>query len=95
MKLWDAATGQEIRTFRGHSNLVMDVAFRPNGRQIASGSLDNTVKLWDPATGKEVFTFRGHTQGVASVAFSMDGRSSHPAVIKPRDFGMSKRARKY
>ena len=74
VKLWDTATGREIRTFSGHSEDVSSVAFSPDGRQVLSGSWDNTVKLWDTATGREVRTFSGHSQSVSSVAFSPDGR---------------------
>jgi WD40 repeat protein len=52
---------------------VNSVSFSPNGRRIATGSNDGTVKLWDTASGAEVFTLRGHTSGVLCVAFSPNG----------------------
>jgi WD40 repeat protein/predicted Ser/Thr protein kinase len=73
IKLWDAATGQEVLTLKGHSHEVYDVAFSPGGRRIASGSRDHTTKLWDAATGQEVLTLKGHSNIVGSVAFSPDG----------------------
>ena len=73
VKLWDAATGKEVRTLRGHAGAVLGVAFSPDGRTLASASGDKTVKLWDAANGKEVRTLSGHGDGVSGVAFSPDG----------------------
>ena len=54
MKLWDASTGKEIRTFSGHIGNVNSVSFSPDGRYALSGSDDNTIKLWDVSTGREI-----------------------------------------
>jgi WD40 repeat protein len=74
IKLWDVATGREVRTLTGHTDWVNSVAFSPDGRLLASGSGDETIKLWDVATGREVRTLTGHTDYVKSVAFSPNGK---------------------
>jgi uncharacterized caspase-like protein len=75
IKLWDVASGREIRTLSGHSSAVASVAFSPDGRTLASGSGDHTIKLWDVASGREIRTLSGHSDVVWSVAFSPDGRT--------------------
>jgi WD40 repeat protein len=47
LKLWEVASGMELRTFTGHSGGVHSVAFSPDGRTALSGSYDETLKLWD------------------------------------------------
>ena len=73
VKIWDTATGQEIRTLPGHVLRVWSVAFSPDGTRLASVGGDTIIKLWDAASGQEIRTFQGHTQPVRSVAFSPDG----------------------
>jgi WD40 repeat protein/tetratricopeptide (TPR) repeat protein len=61
-------------TLRGHTHWVWSVCFSPDGRRLATASVDRTVKVWDAQTGQEILTLRGHTEGVRSVCFSPDGR---------------------
>jgi len=60
-------------TVRGH--FPTSVTFSPDGKRIASGSLDNTICLWDAETGLQLGSpLTGHTNFVTSVAFSPDGK---------------------
>ena len=72
--VWDATSGQETLTLKGHTNLVTSVAFSSDGKRLASASYDSTVKVWDVTSGQEMLTFKGHTDAVLSVAFSPDGK---------------------
>ncbi|WP_423808548.1 WD40 repeat domain-containing protein, partial [Planktothrix prolifica] len=62
-----------INSLDGHENSVIGVTFSPDGKFIASGSWDNTVKLWK-LDGTLVTTLKGHENSVNSVAFSPDGK---------------------
>ena len=77
VRLWDAVTGACVNTFVGQGNLrnwVLSVCFSPDGKQLASGSFDETVRLWDVETVARVRTLEGHGDRVQSVCFSPDGR---------------------
>jgi WD40 repeat protein len=65
----------DLLTLRGHAAAVSSVAFSPDGRTLATGSEDTTVKLWNTATGQETHTLGGHSNAVTSVAFSPDGKT--------------------
>ena len=72
--LYDAGTGQEIDLLTGHSGFVSCIAFSPDGKTLASGSEDNTIRLWDTIIGEHKKTLMGHTRRVNSVSFSPDGK---------------------
>jgi WD40 repeat protein/class 3 adenylate cyclase len=72
-RVWDTLTGEEIRQFVGHTNLINSATFSPDGRYILTGSWDKTARLWDAKTGQELHQFIGHTDQVLAVAYSPAG----------------------
>jgi WD40 repeat protein/serine/threonine protein kinase len=82
---WDAKTHKEFRTLKGHVGYVWKVTFSPDGRYLASGSWDSTIKIWDleaPASTEPV-TLRGHAGFIYGLAFSPDGRRLASASGSP------------
>jgi WD40 repeat protein len=74
IQVWDQAAAKMLFILRGHERWVWTLAFSPDSRTLASGSMDNTIKLWDLTTGKARATLEGHTDKVWCVAFSPDGK---------------------
>jgi tricorn protease-like protein len=62
-------------TLKGHKSSVTSLAYSPDGKLLASGSDDDTVKLWDATTGREHATLEGHGNSVLSVSFSPDSKT--------------------
>ena len=54
VQLWDVASGREIAAIKGHGRAVSKVAFSRDGKLLASGGTDSTIKIWDVATQKEL-----------------------------------------
>jgi WD40 repeat protein len=71
--LWDRSTRKAVATPDGHKGAIMSIAFSPDGRTLATASLDHTVKLWSIEIGQEVATLKGHRGPVSGLAFSRDG----------------------
>jgi RNA polymerase sigma factor (sigma-70 family) len=73
--LWDVATGKKIHTLTGHlGHWIYSAAFSPDGKTLASGGDDGTIRRWEVATGKEI-ALSGHQREVRAVTFSPDGKT--------------------
>ncbi|KJU86571.1 repeat-containing protein [Candidatus Magnetobacterium bavaricum] len=70
----DTPKKTEIFLQTGHAGYVRSVSYSPDGKFIASGSFDNTVKIWDTSMGVLLRTLSGHDNWVKSVSYSPDGR---------------------
>src|SRR5205085_576628 len=76
--LYDMASGKQGAVLRGHSSWVAQVAYRPDGKQMASIGDDETIRVWDPATGGQLALLQPEfappkRQLWARVAYNSDG----------------------
>ena len=77
MRLWNLETGEEMRTFMGHTKTVWDVAFSPDGKTALSGCSDGKSRLWDIESGKELQALDTIANGTAwTVAFAGKGKQA-------------------
>lgn len=73
--LTQAASNQVLQRLSTDTNSSLSLAFSPDGTQIASGSIDRTVRVWDIASGKETHHLLAHRNYVESIAYSTDGQT--------------------
>jgi WD40 repeat protein len=82
VRVWQARGRQDVAVLHGHTGPVIEVAFAPDGRRLASHSWhwplgsagDDTVRVWEVGPRATLPVLRGHTSYVYPVAYSPDGR---------------------
>jgi WD40 repeat protein len=73
IRVWDMATGKEIKVFDGTPHVVRSLAVNGIGNAAATGGDDGAIRVWDVAAGREAFNLTGHAGPVRGVAFSPNG----------------------
>jgi serine/threonine protein kinase/DNA-binding beta-propeller fold protein YncE len=78
VRLWDTATGRRLRTWTGHAGKIHGLAFRPDGKAVASAAQDGKIRLWDPGADTVMREFTHTTMPSGEwfgifVAFTPDG----------------------
>jgi WD40 repeat protein len=73
IRLYDFASGKLVALLKGHENIVLGLAFSPDGRHLISGSGDETAILWDVGAAKLKHRLTGHSGQIYAVGFSPDG----------------------
>ena len=73
IRLWDVASGSQVRILRGHTDRVSGLAFSADGKYLASGGYDRTIRLWYRPRGYAPRVLGGHWGRVLDLAFSPDG----------------------
>jgi WD40 repeat protein len=74
LRFFDPQGGEQQRLIEAHRDLIIRLAFAPDGKTVATCSWDRTIALWDVATGKERHRMSAQPFPLESVAFSPDGR---------------------
>jgi uncharacterized protein with WD repeat len=72
--IWDAKSGQKLKTLEGHIFDVKSVSWSPSGKYLASGSLDKTIRLWDLFEDKKYSKWKNMPTNVYSSELSPDGK---------------------
>ena len=69
LRVWDVATQQLVFEPRRHNHGITSLAWEPNGRRIATGTMAEEIRIWDADTGIEINSLRGHTESVTSLSW--------------------------
>jgi len=73
--LWNWKSGEKIRDFKGHRDLMFDAEVSPNGKLLATCSYDRSILLWDLESGQNLREFVGHNGAIYDIEFSVDSQA--------------------
>jgi len=74
LKLTEIDTGEEIRTFTGHTDLVSSINLNSEGNRIITSGWDGTIRIWDFLSGLQVLRIKAHQGGVYNAKFDPSGK---------------------
>jgi WD40 repeat protein len=74
LKIWDAETGKLVANLKGHTSLVLCLAWTANGKILISGSADHSIRTWNTTTWQQISVLTGHTNFVWGISISPNGR---------------------
>ena len=72
---------EDLQVLVGHTHCITALCFSPDGKMIASGSVDKTIRLWDVETGRCKAILEGHIGNVFTLAFSRDGKTLYSGSL--------------
>ena len=85
IRLYEFATDKLVTLLKGHTNVVLSLAFSPDGKRLISGSYDQSAIIWDVESNKLVRRLEGHTAEIYSVGFTPDRERAVTGYICARD----------
>jgi WD40 repeat protein len=99
VRLWEAATGKELRRLAANQSGLRSLAFAPTGTTLATGTFDGLIRLWEVATGQELRRFGAYQGRVFAVAFAPDGKTlastTEDRVVRLWDVATGKELRQF
>jgi WD40 repeat protein len=74
LKIWDAETRKLVANLKGHTNIVLCLAWTADGKTLISGSSDRSIRTWNTTTWQQISVLTGHTNFIWGISISPNGR---------------------